>query len=59
MKNITEDTERKKIMETTSLPLLIMSSPATGDQIMTVVGIGGAICVVLVIIVLLMGRRRK
>lgn len=47
------------MVETTSLPLLIMSSPATGDQIMTVVGIGGAICVALVIVVLLMGRRRK
>ena len=46
-------------METTNLPLLIMSSPATGDQIMTVIGIGGAICVVLLVVVLLMGKRRK
>ena len=46
-------------METTNLPLLIMPSPATGDSIMMVAGIGGAICVVLLVIVLLMGKRRK
>lgn len=37
----------------------ILSTPATGDNSQTMLIIGAAVCVVLVVMVVLMGKRRK
>lgn len=37
----------------------ILATPATGDNSQTILIIGAAVCVVLVIVVILMGKRRK
>ncbi len=46
-------------MDLIALQNTVLTSPATGDRVMMIVGIGAAVCAVLVIIVLLMGKRRK